>query len=120
MSNAEIDAGVSMPANWKTAYPIVEAAAKVVLEALPEGASLSTTALVDAIYSPDQARNDAVRSRIFKALGACAEHGLKPYVTLGPLEQIGHLKEGRRKLWHRANAAIEAPPFTCPTCKRSL
>lgn len=116
-SNERITAAVAPSQDWRTAYPFVEGEAKRVLDGLPEGSTVSTKALVDAIYSPALPQDERVHARLFKALNACALKGLKAYMTLGEEETIGNFGRGRRKLWHRAIAGIVA---TCKSCGRPL
>jgi len=103
--------------DWRTAYPFVEGHAKAILDALPEGASLSSKALVDALYDPDGLVDEKVYSRLFKALRACALNGLKPYVTVGEEEKIGRFM-GRRLTWHRVDTTPKSS--TCAACGRVL
>lgn len=120
MANEDFNREVAPSQHWKTAYPFVEARAKAVLEALPEGATLSTTALVDALYSPEGVIDPRVHKRIYTALKALVLHGLKPYMTLGEPEKVGAQESARRKRWHNGKGVSLSLIQLCPTCKRPL
>jgi hypothetical protein len=114
--NERITAAVAPVVDWRVAYPFVEAEAKAVLGALPEGARISTTELVRRIYDPQGPVDERVQTRIFKALVACSLHGLRDYVTLGEPGRVGSVENARRKLWGRP--PIKSSPECCPHCKR--
>lgn len=103
--------------DWRTAYPFVEAEARKFLDTLAEGMTLSTTALVDGIYTG--AIIPQIRSRVFKALRASADRGLQRYVTKGEPEKVGHVENARRLHWHRGKVeGIPPAKSCCPECGR--
>lgn len=120
MSNDTVAAALAPQHDWKSAYAFVETEARKILDVgVAGGGSISTTVLADMIYSPNEAYDPKVRKRVFQALKACANHGLKRYVTMGEPEQVGVVMNARRLKWHapRPDGFVEP---CCPTCKRPL
>lgn len=116
--NEIVTAAVAPENDWRTAYPFVEAAAKAILDAWPADAPrLSTTGLVNRIYDPEGPVDPRVHTRIFKALNACALHGLKDYVVLAAPGRVGNVENAQRKLWGRP---VTSGTYCCPTCGRGL
>jgi len=69
---------------WTTCYPIVQDAAKLILEALPSGKTIATDQLVELIWPEKNCRGPAImvqRPRLYRALDALAKHGLASYVS---------------------------------------
>jgi hypothetical protein len=118
LSNTQITEALNPDVSWRMAYPFVEGAVRAILDAWPADAPrLSTTALVDKLYDPSGLVDTRVRSRIFKALKACADHGLKPYVILGEPTKVGNVENARRMLW---GAPVKSGTYCCPQCGRPL
>lgn len=116
--NETVRQAVAPEVPWRMAYPFVEGAVRRILDTLPADAvRISTTVLVDMIYDPDGPVDERVRTRIFKALRACAEHGLRDYYILGEPAQIGGVKDARPKLW---GAPVKSGTYCCPKCGRPL
>lgn len=118
MDKTPLERELAPERDWRTAYPYVEALARIVLDVLPEGTHISTTELVKRIYpGPDP----LVVNRIFKAVRAASQRGLVRYATKGEPEKIGHVEGARRLHWHSGLAEIIPPAKSCcPTCKRPL
>lgn len=99
--------------HWRDAYPIVEAAVKALLTANPKykGLELTTTELVEALYPEEEARGNgaAARQRIFRALEALADHGLKHWHYRGP-PRMTRAGQVRPRVWHAERKPI------CPNC----
>lgn len=116
--NERITAALAATEDWRKAYPVIEEAAKALLDAMPASLPrLSTSGLVDALYDPEGPCVDAVRDRIYKALNACSIHGLRDYVVLGAPGRVGSVENARRKLW---GPPVKSSTPCCPTCKRPL
>jgi len=104
---------------WKKSYPVVQNAARELLDTLPEGKCLNTTELVEVLYPDAAARGDAIlrRKRMFKALRAGLEIG-----TMGGYWSPG---SGRRymgrtiypPMWHKRDPRVPGPnEVECPIC----
>lgn len=116
-NNEEVEWELDPARHWSTAYPYIEARAKVILEWLLPGDRMLTRELVHCIYPGSSA---PVRDRAFKALQAAATRGLSQYVTQGEPETIGSVEGARRLWWHRPAAKAEPTKPKCPKCKREL
>ena len=122
-SNPEVEAALAAEKDWRTAYPFVEEAARVILNGFSgqgQGTRISTTILADMIYNSNQTHDPKVRKRVFQALKACATRGLQRYCTKGPPETIGGVANARRLWWHSPIMEISTPAPICPTCKRRI
>ena len=116
--NDAVTAAMALENDRRTAYPFIEARAKSILDMMaPEAPRMSTWDLVNAIYDPDGPVDEKARMRVFKALSACAAHGLVSYVVLGPPERVGNVANARRKNW---GAPVKSSPYVCAMCKRPL
>lgn len=91
---------------WQRAYALVAMAAREDLLLLPEGAEISTNALVERLYAGDD--RDMVK-RIHRALRALSGHDLKDCWRPGVTRQ-GSFGQVTPKLWHRPLG------HKCPTC----
>jgi hypothetical protein len=91
------------PANlWLMCYPVVVAEVKIALDKVPANAPLSTNDLVERLY-PDKlvrgAEGSSARQRLFRALAACAEHGLATCVSRAPAEVNSYGGTMQRRVW---------------------
>lgn len=116
--NEEVAVALRPDHDWRTAYPFVEERAKFFLNGRLN--TLTTTALADLIYGPDEAHDPKVRKRVFQALKALSTRGLAAYVTLGEPETIGASQGARRRHWHAPRIGSVQLAQQCPTCKRPI
>lgn len=119
MPSSTLDKMLAPSVDWRQAYPVVEAEARIVLDVLAPGVELSTTELVDRIYTGTI--DPQVRNRIFKALRAASERGLQRYCTRGEPERVGSVENARRTLWHAGKVEVISPAKSCcEKCGRPL
>lgn len=121
MTPADWNAALAPHVGWQAAYGTVENAVKLAFASpVLDGQTLSTSALVEALYPEQFARGEGItaRKRIYKALAALATRGLAAYATRGPERLLKHTnKLVRPWLWHSA-APIEVAK--CPHCGKEI
>lgn len=101
---------------WQDCYPVVEAAAKRILDD-PVTGTMTTVELADRLLPEQYAVGTKRKARVFKALEALAEHGLFEYWTAGPAKFHPRLKRNiRPKLWH----GRKPKERRCPTCNQII
>jgi hypothetical protein len=97
----------------RDAYPVVEAAVKALLTQNPKykGLELTTNELVEALYpeAETQGAGIAARQRLYRALEALEDRGLKNWHYRGP-PRMWRGKMVRPRIWH-----VERKPI-CPNC----
>lgn len=113
MTPSEWNAVLAPDQDWKPAYAAVEQQVKLLFAHNPLYAqdTLSTAALVEALYPETYARGEGqvARRRMFKALQALAPRGLSAYATKGPAKMNKMRVSVRPWLW-RAPAPVEVIP----------
>lgn len=117
-NNEEVERELAPARHWSTAYPYIEARAKVILDKLLPNDHMTTGQLVFCIYPRHAASK--IEDRVFKALQAAATRELRSYVTQDEPETIGSVEGAKRLWWHRPTAKAEPAKPKCPKCKREL
>ena len=117
MTPAEWNAVLHKDTHWKDCYPIVEREARLVLNALADGETLSTMELCGRLYPAIEMRGQAAidaHRRLVKAILILAEHGLAGAATKGnAVKRMGRVVRPWR--WCRP-AAIEC----CALCGQEI
>ncbi len=118
-------AGVLAPdQDWTEAYPIVADAVRTELDTR-QADDTSTKQLAEWLWPrPVVSGNGidpaaiAARRRLFKALGALAQHDLKDYATRGPVVKNKRFNRPvQHWRWHRFAPTITT--CVCPVCGRA-